>query len=119
MEEIDKCAPFKADNPQIQPSSFQSSWREPLPEDEIGRQQEAKESLKSGCIVNLCMKGIDLGTFRYSGLWDTMHAFYPAGARSLKEILPQDCQRYLRRDLRGREFLHIPYTILADVIKSV
>lgn len=105
-------------------SSFRSTWQNLLPEDEIGRQQAMKELLKPGMRVNINFDGTNLGEFLYSGLWDTMHTFYPApgnpsGNGALRDALPETRSRYARRDLRGREFLQIPYTLLADVIKEI
>lgn len=94
---------------------YKSSWETPLPEDEIGRQQKMKESLKSGMMVEI----LDYGKFRYSGIWDTMHVFYPEEDQILRETLPDSEQRYIRRDLRGNEYLELPYTRLADYIRPL
>lgn len=103
-------------------SSFKSTWRNPLPEDEIGRQQDVKERLAPGVHVQLNFDGIDLGEFIYSGLWDTMHSFYPVSPLpegGLVSILPTERHRYVRRDLRGREYLSLPYTLLADIVTRI
>lgn len=100
-----------------------------------------KERLHPGLRVRLIFDGLDLGEFVYSGLWDTMHAFYPhpenplaenplsaaplhdalpenpLASASFRDVLPESRRRYARRDLRGREFIQLPYTILADVIQ--
>ncbi|MDE6559315.1 MAG: hypothetical protein K2K29_05470, partial [Muribaculaceae bacterium] len=75
----------------------------------------------------------------YTGLWDTMHTFCPrprhkeeqsaageaTGENSapaipdLHQLVPADRHRYLRRDLRGRWFIQLPYTILADTVTSI
>lgn len=94
---------------------YKSTWAEPLPEDEIGRQERVKERLKPG--IEVVLDGIP-GKFRYSGLWDTMHIFYPADGQSLSKIMPQDKIHYLKRDLRGIQYLRLPYTLLADIILS-
>ena len=103
-----------APNYQIRMSTpYKSTWQEPLPDDEIGRQQEMKQRLTPGMHVHLR----DLGEFIYSGLWDTMHAFYPADtATDLPSLVSEPRRRYLRRDLRGRWFIQLPYTLLADEI---
>ena len=94
-------------------SSVQSTWRNPLPADEIARQQRAKETLTPGCRVEI--KG--LGPFTYAGIWDTMHSFNPAASQDLSALLPPEMHRYLRRDLRGLPYLHLPYTLLADYLQ--
>lgn len=102
------------DNPAFNtaPAPFTSSWQTPLPDDEIGRQQSVKQRLAAGMEVEL--RG--LGRFTYSGIWDTMHTFYPAAGQNLPAILPEERRRYLRRDLRGRHFIQLPYTLLADEV---
>lgn len=94
------------------PAAFRSTWQHRLPEDEIGRQQEIKERLSPGVHVQLRC----LGEFVYSGLWDTMHAFYPAAGQDLPSLIAPERRRYLKRDLRGRWFIQLPYTLLADEI---
>lgn len=93
-------------------STYIARWDQPLPEDEIYRQQQMKERLKPGLEVEL--KG--LGHFIYNGTWDTMHTFYPAESQNLEELLPQNRRHMLRRDLCGRPFIQLPYTILADEV---
>lgn len=93
-------------------AAFESTWRNPLPEDEIGRQQAMKENLKSGMEVSLS----GYGRFRYSGIWDTMHVFYPIENQKLREIVSESEQRYVRRDLRGNFYIELPYTRLADYV---
>lgn len=105
----------------FQSSTFKSSWQNALPEDEIGRQQAMKERLAPGTHVILRFDGVELGEFIYSGVWDTMHSFYPAPENALipetiAQLLPDNRKRYARRDLRGREYLQLPYTLLADAI---
>lgn len=95
-----------------QHSIYRSRWDHPLPEDEIHRQQQMKERLKPGMEVHL--RG--LGRFTYNGTWDTMHTFYPAEGQNLTEILPPDRRHILRKDLAGRPFIQLPYTILADEV---
>lgn len=95
---------------------FNSTWQSPLPDDEIARQQDMKERLSPGCEVTVSFDNVVLGRFRYAGIWDTMHSFYPLSNRSLADSLPDRGRRYLRRDLRGRHYLLIPYTLLADCI---
>ncbi|MDE6273047.1 MAG: hypothetical protein K2M31_08595 [Muribaculaceae bacterium] len=102
--------------------TFQSTWQFNLPEDEIGRQQAMKERLEPGLKVSLVFDDVELGEFVYSGLWDTMHAFYPLPdnpivSASIRDALPEARKRYARRDLRGREFIQLPYTLLADIIR--
>lgn len=102
--------------------TYKSTWENPLPEDEIGRQQAMKERLVPGIKAHLVFDGVDLGMFTYAGLWDTMHNFYPdnpSESRSLRQLLPDTRQRYAHRDLRGREFIRLPYTLLADVIHNL
>lgn len=101
---------------------FESTWQSLLPEDEIARQQAVKEQLKPGLTVNLCLAETPLGEFIYSGIWDTMHTFYPTDAISnpdLHTVMTGPKARYLRRDLRGRVYVQLPYTILADTITSI
>ncbi|MBD5294805.1 MAG: hypothetical protein HDS25_00590 [Bacteroides sp.] len=102
---------------------FKATWQSLLPEDEIGRQQAMKERLQPGLRVRLNFDATELGEFVYTGLWDTMHTFYPAPENKfsspLAEILPEGRRRYARRDFRGREFLQLPYTLLADVITAI
>lgn len=105
--------------------SFKSTWQTPLPEDEIARQQAVKQRLLTGVKVGLQFEQTPLGEFIYSGIWDTMHTFYPAesnplskGHDSLRNSLSESKRRYCRRDLKGREFLQLPYTLLADVISE-
>lgn len=102
--------------------TFQSTWQTRLPEDEIGRQQAMKERLSAGLKVSLVFDNVELGEFVYSGIWDTMHAFYPLpenplASASIHDALPESRKRYARRDLRGREFIQLPYTLLADIVK--
>ena len=94
-------------------NSYQSSWEDRLPADEIARQQTMKERLQPGLEVNI--KGY--GRFRYSGIWDTMHTFFPIEGQSLRDLLPQSEQRYIRRDLRRVTYLELPYTLLADYVE--
>lgn len=103
----------------IRMPAYSATWRSQLPEDEIGRQQDMKERLEAGCEVDILMSGVRLGAFRYAGIWDTMHTFYPLGGDALTPLLPEASRRYCRRDLRGREYLQVPYTLLADVITAV
>ncbi len=118
---------------------FQSTWQSSLPADEIARQQAVKEQLQPGCTVTLQFGSIPLGEFTYTGLWDTMHTFYPLPRKNqeqsaageatgensapaipdLHQLVPADRHRYLRRDLRGRWFIQLPYTILADTVTSI
>lgn len=114
MKENDKTASCGVRMP-----AYAATWRSPLPEDEIGRQQDMKERLEAGCEVDIVMSGVRLGAFRYAGIWDTMHTFYPLGGDALTPRLPEASRRYCRRDLRGREYLQVPYTLLADVITAV
>ena len=104
-------------------ASFRSTWRDLLPEDEIGRQQAVKERLCPGVRVLLNFDGIELGEFIYSGLWDTMHCFYPASDGyingGLTDILPEGRHRYIKRDIRGRKYLSLPYTLLADIVTQI
>lgn len=114
MKENDKTAPCGVRGP-----AYVATWQSPLPEDEIGRQQDMKERLEAGCEVDIMMAGVRLGAFRYAGIWDTMHTFYPIGDGALALRLPETARRYCRRDMRGREYLQVPYTLLADVILAV
>lgn len=100
---------------------IKSTWRNLLPADEIGRQQAIKERLRTGCHAELRFGETLLGGFLYSGIWDTMHVFYPEpdNAIDLVSTLDGNARRYLRRDLRGRLFVQLPYTILADSIISI
>ena len=94
--------------------AYKSTWAEPLPADEIARQQGVRSRLNAGMEVNL--RG--LGRFIYSGLWDTMHAFYPAATDSLPDAAATGAlSRYVKRDLRGRRYLQLPYTVLADYVQ--
>ena len=101
-------------------SQYKSTWQSRLPEDEIGRQQAIREQLHPGCLVELRFGASELGRFVYSGIWDTMHVFYPvATATDLETILSGERRRYLRRDLRGKLFVQLPYTILADTVACI
>lgn len=102
------------DDPRVndKPSVFRSSWQNPLPVDEIGRQQDMKSRLTPG----LCVELRGLGLFIYSGVWDTMHVFYPAEQQDLPKLISNDRRRYLKHDIRGRWFIQLPYTQLADHI---
>lgn len=91
---------------------FRSTWKEPLPDNEIHRQQLVKELLTPGLEVEL--RG--LGRFIYSGIWDTMHAFYPVEGQDLPAIVAPERRRYVKRDLRGLNFIQLPYTLLADEV---
>lgn len=93
-------------------AAYRATWQQSLPDDEIARQQAMKESLHPGQEVSL--KGY--GRFVYSGIWDTMHTFYPVEGQSLRTLLPASEHRYIRRDLRGREYIELPYTTLADYV---
>ena len=93
-------------------SPFRSSWDQPLPEDEILRQQKMKEKLKPGMEVEL--RGY--GRFIYNGSWDTMHTFYPAEGQDLPSLAGKGSPCILRRDLAGHHFLQLPYTLLADEV---
>lgn len=93
-------------------STYKARWDQPLPEDEIHRQQQMKERLKPGMEVEL--RG--LGRFIYNGTWDTMHTFYPSDGQNLEEILSKERRFMLKRDLTGRHFIQLPYTILADEV---
>ena len=101
---------------------YKSTWQSRLPEDEIARQQAIREQLQPGCTVILQLDGTPLGEFIYTGVWDTMHTFYPS-AEAVESALPalmsDGRRRYLRRDLRGRSFVQLPYTILADTVTSI
>ncbi|GEM_PF-3446183 len=92
---------------------YKSTWAEPLPADEIARQQAVKSRLNAGLEVTLH----GLGPFRYSGLWDTMHVFYPSGGQRLDRICPGALSRYVKRGLRGILYLQLPYTVLADYVE--
>ena len=96
-------------NPQ---SIYRARWDQPLPEDEILRQQKMKERLKPGMEVQL--RG--LGLFIYNGTWDTMHTFYPTEGQDLPTLLGEKRLHMLRRDLTGRYFIQLPYTLLADEV---
>lgn len=99
---------------------FISTWDSPLPEDEIARQQRMKELLRPNCEVDLEFDSVPLGRFRYAGIWDTMHSFYPLDKSvCISDLLSERGRRYRRRDLRGNEYILIPYTLLADVISKI
>ena len=93
-------------------SIYRARWNEPLPEDEILRQQKMKERLEPGMEVELR----DLGRFIYNGTWDTMHTFYPAEGQDLPALLGEKSPHMLRRNLAGRHFIQLPYTLLADEV---
>ncbi|MDE6741916.1 MAG: hypothetical protein K2J58_06250 [Muribaculaceae bacterium] len=93
-------------------SIYRAHWNQPLPEDEIHRQQKMKERLKPGLEVEL--RG--LGRFIYIGTWDTMHTFYPAEGQDLPSIVGKESPFILKRDLVGRNFFQLPYTLLADEV---
>ena len=90
----------------------QSTWRTPLPEDEIARQEDMRSRLERGMEVEI--RG--LGRFVYNGVWDTMHTFYPLDPRTLAGGTSAIPTRYIRRDFRGTLYLQLPYTLLADYI---
>lgn len=92
----------------------QSTWSELLPEDEIARQEEMKARLHPGCRVRIK----DYGWFIYSGTWDTMHLFYPEGGKFHREMTDLG-EGYIRKDLCGRVYIRLPYTLLADYITGV
>lgn len=98
---------------EIMSEPYKSTWAEPLPADEIARQQAVKSRLNAGLEVTLH----GLGPFRYSGLWDTMHVFYPSGGQRLDRICPGALSRYVKRGLRGILYLQLPYTVLADYVE--
>lgn len=92
--------------------SIRSSWRNPLPENEIGRQQNVIDRLHPEASVEL--RG--MGSFRYAGIWDTMHSFYPAAGQTPESLSGVILPRYMRRDPRGVWFVQLPYTMLADYV---
>ncbi len=96
-------------------TTYQATWQEPLPADEIARQQDMKSQLRQGVRVEI----LRLGEFTYAGLWDTMHSFYPAAGQDLATLLPPDERHRLRCDLTGRPYLQLPYTLLADYIERI
>ncbi|MDE5850771.1 MAG: hypothetical protein K2H38_11560 [Muribaculaceae bacterium] len=93
-------------------SIYRACWDQPLPEDEIHRQQQMKEQLQTGMEVEL--RG--LGRFIYNGTWDTMHTFYPAEGQNLQEVASRNNRYRVKRDLGGRYFIQLPYTLLADEV---
>lgn len=93
-------------------TTYRARWDQPLPEDEILRQQKMKERLKPGLEVELH----GLGRFIYNGTWDTMHTFYPAEGQDLPSLDGKERPFILKRDLAGRHFLQLPYTLLADEV---
>lgn len=96
----------------MEKSTYKARWDQPLPEDEILRQQQMKERLKPGMEVEL--RG--LGRFIYNGTWDTMHTFFPSEGQDLPSLLGDNRRHMLKRDLSGRHFIQLPYTILADEV---
>lgn len=94
------------------PSIYHARWDQPLPEDEIHRQQKMKELLTPGMEVEIR----DLGRFIYNGTWDTMHTFYPSEGQNLTTLLGDNRRHKMKRDLNGRLFIQLPYTILADEV---
>ncbi|MDE6330741.1 MAG: hypothetical protein K2L83_08560 [Muribaculaceae bacterium] len=110
-------------SPQAGGAPFAATWRERLPEDEIGRQQDVIDRLKPGCVALLAPApgGVAAATrYRYGGVWDTWHMFYPAdaaGDRSLLQSPPAGCR--CRRDIRGCECLAVPYTILSELVVAI
>ena len=98
--------------PQVAPAC-EATWASPLPADEIGRHERVRAMLRPGMRVTLAG---GLGDFIYSGLWDTMHSFYPAASQNLPLLWAGRHDRYLKRDLRGEHYLQIPYTRLADFV---
>lgn len=99
--------------PRVVAPACEATWVSPLPADEIGRHERVRAMLRPGMRVTLAD---GLGDFIYSGLWDTMHSFYPAAAQNLPLLWAGRHDRYLKRDLRGEHYLQIPYTRLADFV---
>ncbi|MDE7349670.1 MAG: hypothetical protein K2N25_01275 [Muribaculaceae bacterium] len=93
-------------------SIYRALWDQPLPDDEIHRQQKMKEQLTPGIEVEL--RG--LGRFIYNGTWDTMHTFYPAEGQDLQKLASRDNRYRVKRDPGGRNFIQLPYTLLADEV---
>lgn len=94
-------------------SARQSTWDTPLPPDEIERNERVRSRLRPG--MRVILDG--LGDFIYSGLWDTMHSFYPASGQNLSQIWGDRPARYLKRDMRGENYLQVPYTRLAEFVR--
>lgn len=91
---------------------MESTWQQHPDEDAIARFKSVIEQLKPGMEVSIVEGENVYGPMHYTGIWDTLHTFYP----KQKDIdIAQS--RFYKRDMAGRPHLALPYTLLAEAVK--